>query len=172
MQVGDRHNNFLIQANDAQDLQSRLEWQRLLIRGGELDTEKYYGSWELEILSLSCLKFPMENRPLGYLLWNGQPENEGGKDKMLSIMDVGDYASYGSFSRSIGENVKRKSRRHPHNSWMVAIEGNKPISEISKRVLSKLKAFSKFLGISFEGYEDLAWKLFTALEKRWLRKGS
>lgn len=55
------------------------------------------------------------------------------------------------------------------------IDGEKLVSgmsqvEVSKWVLKRINGFSKFLGVSFDGFEDQAMHLFSEIEEKW-RKG-
>ncbi|KAH7863089.1 hypothetical protein Vadar_013200 [Vaccinium darrowii] len=46
-----------------------------------------------------------------------------------------------------------------------------PQEEVSKWVLKRVSGFGKFLGVSFDGYEDRTMKLFADIEEKW-RKGT
>lgn len=91
--------------------------------------------------------------------------NEGWREELLSIMNMGDHALNGSFSPSIGEIMKRNRRLNLPNALIMAVEESKPISKVFECILNKMEVVSKFLSVSSEGHEELDWHLFTALER-------
>lgn len=63
--------------------------------------------------------------------------------------------------------------REPVGSWN---DGEKITygmsqAEVSKWVLKRINGFSKFLGVSYDGFEDRTMQLFTEIEEKW-RKGA
>lgn len=42
--------------------------------------------------------------------------------------------------------------------------------EVSKWVLKRINGVSKFLGVSFDGFEDRTMQLFTEIEENWRKK--